>query len=208
MDASFEDRNGSELRLAEHGSSIADQGAGRVGSRSEPDTNNEVGVKQKPLTIQESERVLQAKVGQLEAELQQQRQRIIELERAWKKSIAALTQLQRRDPHDRIDDSTLQRLYNGLVYDVHDWAVNFCRMGSVEIRDDGETLHLLESLSPVYRTYVYNENLRPFLVQSLLMKLIVRYILNFDCENGLLWAGKLQKSLQRIQIDAMPSELS
>ena len=169
-----------------------------------PEASHEDEWKQKALEAQETEQQLLAKVQHLEAHLQQQSQRCIELDRAWKKSTALLTQLQRQDPHDKVDDSTLQGLYNGLVFDVSNWAASFCRSGAMRIIDTKRPL--LQSLGPAYATYYHDETLRPFLLQSLLMRLLVREVLNFDCDGGLWWAGMLCKPLRRIQTELMPGE--
>lgn len=171
-----------------------------------PQATHEDAWKQKLLEAQENERQLLAKVQQLETHLQQQSQRCIELDRAWKKSTALLTQLQRQDPHDKVDDSTLQGLYNGLVFDVSNWAASFCRGGAMRPGIIDTKRPLLQSLGPAYAAYFHDETLRPFLLQSLLMRLLVREVLNFDCDGGLWWAGVLCKPLRRIQTELMPGK--
>ncbi|KAF1850455.1 uncharacterized protein K460DRAFT_412158 [Cucurbitaria berberidis CBS 394.84] len=161
--------------------------------------------KQTLVESQDSQRQLLVKVQQLEHQLVQQSQRCIELDRAWKKSTALLTQLQGQDPHDKVDDSTLQGLYSGLVFDVSNWSASFCRGRSMRIVDTKRPM--LHSLSPAYAVYIHDEKLRPFLLQSLLMRLLVKEVLNFDSDGGLWWAGGLCKPLRQIYTELMPFEL-
>ena len=157
-------------------------------------------------SAQENEECLMAQVKQLEGQLQQQNQRYLEVERAWKSSTATLTQLQKQDPHDEVNDSTLQGLYRGLILDVSSWAESYCRYGSMRSIDSKEKT--LESLSPGYATYLHDETLRPLLLQSLLMRLLVRDVLNTDRDGGLWWAGALSRPLQRIQTELLPSKFA
>ncbi|CAO2653529.1 Nn.00g029400.m01.CDS01 [Neocucurbitaria sp. VM-36] len=174
-------------------------------SQQPPEIEDQVDYRQKLAEAQEVESQLLSRVTQLEAQLQQQRQRCIELDRAWKKSTTLLTQLQKQDPHEKVDDASLQGLYNELVFDVSNWAASFCRGGAMRIIDAKRPL--LQSLGPAYSAYYHDETLRPFLLQSLLMRLLVREVLNFDCDGGLWWAGSLCKALRRVQTELNPADL-
>jgi hypothetical protein len=161
-------------------------------------------LKQRLLEAFGKEQQLEAKIKSLEAQLQQQGQRCIELDRAWKKSTAALTQLQRQDPLHKVDDQALQGLYRELVFDVANWAATFCRTDQPRIMED--KIPFLETLSPVYEVYLQDHPLRPFFLQSLLMRLLVTDVLSFQYENGLWWAGRHVKLLRRLQDELVPGE--
>lgn len=175
-----------------------------TGERLDHISTHEGDLKLKLLSAQENEQRLLEKVKQLEGQLKQQTQRSVELDRAWKKSTATLAELQQHDTHDRIDDSVLQSLYDELIFDVANWAGNFCRAGAMRIIDSKRSI--LQALSPAYSSYLHDEALRPLLLQSLLMRLLVRDVLNLNVDGGLWWAGSLAKSCCRMQSKLIPGK--
>lgn len=173
-----------------------------VEDQNRPEGLNDDVLKQKLLEAFEKEQQMVARIKNLEAQLQQQSQRCTELDRAWKKSTTALTQLQRQEPLHKVDDQALQGLYRELVFDVANWSATFCRTDQPRIVD--EKIPFLESLSPVYPVYLQDHPLRPFFLQSLVMRLLVTDVLSFQHENGLWWAGRHVKVLRRLQKDLVP----
>lgn len=144
---------------------------------------------------------------ELEEQIQNHILRNGELERAWKKSTSALTRVQRGDSNYKVDDQTIKALYNELVFDVGSWTATYCTT-DLRQRFNESDWRLLRSMTPRYITYASHKRLRPLLVQSLLMKFLVRNVLSFSEDVGLLWAGRLCASLRQTKMALEPGEFS
>ncbi|KAF2463864.1 uncharacterized protein BDR25DRAFT_104884 [Lindgomyces ingoldianus] len=145
-----------------------------------------------------SMRDLQAQLDQLTKNLSDSYQRTEQLERAWKESTEEVAKLRQQSSVHKVDDNTLKATYGEVIYSVGNWASNYC--GGRDASFHEADLLPLKSLTRHYRQYVSSEVLRPVLIQSLVMRMLVENILYSGSElNGLLWAGRLSPGLRLVQ---------
>jgi len=137
------------------------------------------------------------KLQELKEQLQEKQDRISELERAWNKSTAALSRLQRGDSNYKVDDQTIRSLYQELIYNVECWTINHCKNDITNFKDSD--WNLFRTVTPYGEDYSKSNRLRPLLIQSAIMWWLVCRVLNFSVDTGLLWAGDLSQSLCKIK---------
>lgn len=130
---------------------------------------------------------LQVQLNQLTENLSDSYQRTEQLERAWQVSTKEVAKLRHQSFAHKVDDRTLKTMYEEIIYSVGNWASNYCEERDATFHD--ADLYPLTSLTQHYRQYVASEILRPVLIQSFVMSVLVENILKYsDSEpNGLLW---------------------
>lgn len=144
-------------------------------------------------------RSLQSRLDKMAKDLSASEQHTSQLERAWKGATEEITKLRQQSSVQKVDDSTLKAAYEEIIYSVSNWAGNYS--GGQDASFQKSDLVPLQSLTPHYLQYMTSEILRPVLIQSFVMKLLVDNILSYSDSdpNGLLWAGCLSPGLRLIQ---------
>ena len=111
------------------------------------------------------------------------------------KAAAALAELRQHSPNSAFDDEKVKRDYSSLVYAVSNWASNYCGVTPSKPLSN-EDQQQINSLTQMPEQYLQNKQLKPLLIQSLIMKCLAADVLNFSEHGGLLWAGGLSQSLR------------
>lgn len=133
-----------------------------------------------------------AQIEILKDELQKEKDRHTQTTQAWRKAAAALS-ANRQEATYKVDDDTLRKDYQNIVYDVSAWVATY----SVPKFD-----HVPESELRVFNTltlhphkYYHVKRTRELLLQSLLMHILVDLVF----KGGLWWAGKQSAGLCVVQ---------
>lgn len=138
-----------------------------------------------------------AEVNRLEDELRKEKERHNQTTQAWRKAAAALS-ANRPEANYKVDDDTLRKDYQNIIYDVSSWVASYCVPNFDHVPES--ELWVFDKLTLHPHKYYHYKRTRELLLQSLVMHDLVELVLN----GRLWWAGKQSGGLCMIQFALEP----
>jgi hypothetical protein len=167
-------------------------------------------IRQQGIYIQElikAENECISKIAALETQLREERGQNTKLTQVWKRSVAELSQARRLEASYKVDDKSLEALYQELVFIVASWADSYC-VPDMKQLSKSEVEPFL-ALTTVPGKYLRRKKTQSLLLKSLAMQMLVDDVFTVSAKNrsGLWWAGNQAQELRTMYNALMPGKL-
>ena len=144
----------------------------------------------------------------LKTQLREKQEKNTKLDQTRKRLVAALAKNRSQEASYKVDDKSLEALYQELIFNVTSWADRYCVLDMNQLPES--ELKPFLSLTAIPSKYLGHKRTQSLLLKSLVMRILVRVIFTVsdNNESGLWWAGKQAQELRTMYITLMPGKIS
>jgi hypothetical protein len=146
------------------------------------------------------------KVSKLQMHLTEYFHQYDKMKLRWEGAVDALARF-RQESTSTLDDESIKAAYSQITFNVQNWVRTYCIVSTL-VGPDKLTRTYLRNLTPSWREYMKNLDLRHLLFQSLLMNWLSSQVLTHEGHAGLWWAGSRQESLSVLMSQLEPGKLN